>query len=109
VDFTVLKARTCEFLKELMIQIFLNSQRSTPLVMQDTRNVSFTRNRNAVEEIFLKASRVQALAMGLVYFLSETFQGDSDSEDDGYSRFMQWAVGIAKATLQTGIDVVTAF
>jgi len=90
-----------------MIQIFLNSQRSTPLVTQDTRNVPFTRNRHAVEEIFIKASRIQALAMGLVYFLSEAFQRGSN-DDGGYSKFMWWAVGIAKATLQTGIDVVTA-
>jgi nucleolar MIF4G domain-containing protein 1 len=108
VDFTVLKDRTREFLKELMVQIFLNSQRSTPFVKQDTRNVSLSRNRNAVEQIFIKASRIQALAMGLVYFLSEAFQDDSNSGDDGYEKFMQWAVGTAKAILQTGIDVITA-
>ena len=107
VDFTVLKRRTREFLKELIIQVFLNSQRSMPLVTQDTKNDPFTRNRNAVEEIFIKASRIQTLAMGLVYFLSEAFQEVSNSDDDGYSKFMRWAVGTAKATLQTGIHVVT--
>lgn len=105
-DFTRLKARTREFLNELMIQIFVNSQRSTPLVIQDIKSApSFTRNRNAVEEIFIKASRIQALAMGLVYFLSDMIQGDSDEE---YSKFLRWAVGTATTTLQTGIDVVTA-
>jgi nucleolar MIF4G domain-containing protein 1 len=104
----MLRPRTREFLKELMVQIFLNSQRSTPLVTsQDTMNVPFTDNRHAVQDIFIKASRIQSLAMGLVYFLSEAFEGDFNA-DDGYSKFMQWAVGTAKATLQTGIDVVTA-
>jgi nucleolar MIF4G domain-containing protein 1 len=70
-------------------------------------NVPFTDNRHAVQDIFIKASRIQSLAMGLVYFLSEAFEGDFNA-DDGYSKFMQWAVGTAKATLQTGIDVVTA-
>lgn len=107
VDFTILKACAREFLKELMIQIFINSQRSTPLV-QDTNTFSFSRNRSAIEVIFVKASRIQALAMGLVYFLSEAFQGDDTCEDDGYSKFIQWAVKTAKATLQTGIDVVTS-
>jgi len=108
VDFTVLKPRTHEFLKELMIQVFLNSQRSMPLT-QDTTNAAFTHNQNALEEIFIKASRIQSLAMGLVYFLSRAFQGDSTADDDdGYSKFIQWAVGTAKGTLQTGIDVVTA-
>ena len=103
----MLKSRTREFLKEMIVQVFLNSQRSTPLVTQDTKLNPFTRNRNAVEEIFIKASRIQSLAMGLVYFLSEAFQEVSNSDDDGYSKFMRWAVGTAKATLQTGIDVVT--
>ena len=89
-----------------MLQIFVNSQRSTPLVIQDIKSApSFTRNQNAVEEIFITASRMQALAMGLVYFLSDMFEGDFG---EGYSKFLRWAVGTAKATLQTGIDVVTA-
>jgi nucleolar MIF4G domain-containing protein 1 len=107
VDFTVLKPRTQEFLRELFIQIFINSQRSTPLVAQDVMKLDFTRNRNVVEEIFLKASRIQALAMGLIYFLSKTFQDNSGS-DDGFSKFIYWAVGVAKDTLRTGIDVVTS-
>ncbi len=107
VDFTVLKPRTQEFLRELFIQIFVNSQRSTPLVAQDIMKLDITRNRNVVEEIFLKASRIQALAMGLVYFLSKTFQDNSGS-DDRFLKFIYWAVGVAKDTLRTGIDVVTS-
>lgn len=105
VDFTTLKPRTREFLKELFTQIFVNSQRPTPLVTSELRNITFTRNRNAIEEIFIKATRVQALAMGLVYFLSETFKDKSEPED-GFFKSIRWAVNVAKDTLRTGVDLV---
>jgi len=73
----------------------------------------FTRNRNAIEEIFNKASRVEALAMGLVFLLSELFPDKQQillkpdgNDDDGFSKFLKWAVGVAKDTLRTGIDLI---
>ncbi|KAF8150806.1 hypothetical protein B0H34DRAFT_665767 [Crassisporium funariophilum] len=107
VDFTALKPQTREFFKELFTQIFINSQRSTPLVSANLKDLIFTRNRNAIEEIFMKASRVQALAMGLVYFLSEAFQ-DISIQGDGLSKFLKWSLGVAKETLQTGVDTIPA-
>lgn len=101
----MLKPRTRGFLKELFTEIFVNSQRPTPLVTSDLRNITFTRNRNAIEEIFIKASRIQALAMGLVYFLSETFIDKSEPED-GFIKFLRWAVNVAKDTLRTGVGLV---
>ena len=103
VDFTMLKPRTKEFLKELFVQIFINSQRTTPLLISDMSKLTFTRNRNAVEEIFIKGSRVQALAMGLVYFLTETFKDKSETE---LAKFLRWAIGVAKDTLRTGVDLI---
>ncbi|PPQ83942.1 hypothetical protein CVT26_008765 [Gymnopilus dilepis] len=103
VDFTMLKPRTKEFLKELFVQIFINSQRTTPLPISDMSKLTFTRNRNAVEEIFIKGSRVQALAMGLVYFLTETFKDKSETE---LAKFLRWAIGVAKDTLRTGVDLI---
>jgi len=105
VDFTLLKPQTQTFLRELFIQLFINSQRSTPFLTSDYTKTTFTRNRNAVEEIFIKASRVQALAMGIVYFLSESFKTKSSSDDE-YTKFIRWAVGIAKETLRTGVDLI---
>ena len=106
VDFMRLKSQTRDFFKELFIQIFVNSQRSTPLANSNIQDLVFTRNRNAVEEIFNKASRVEALAMGLVFFLSETFPEKHFKSDDGFSKFLMWAVGVAKDTLRTGIDLI---
>ncbi|KAF8907299.1 hypothetical protein CPB84DRAFT_1844000 [Gymnopilus junonius] len=103
VDFTVLKPRTKKFLRELFTQIFINSQRTTPLMSTDVSKLTFTRNRNAVEEIFIKASRVQTLAMGLVYFLTDTFEDKLDSD---FSKFLRWATSMAKDALRTGVDFI---
>lgn len=109
-----LKPQTRDFFKELFIHIFINSQRSTPLANStniNNKDVVFTRNRNAIEEIFNKVSRVEALAMGLVFLLSELFPEKqhffkSDDDDDEFSKFLKWGVGVAKDTLRTGIDLV---
>ena len=106
VDFTKLKTQTRDFFKELFIQIFINSQRSTPLANSNIKDLVFTRNRNTVEEIFIKVSRVEALAMGLVFFLSESLPGKHFESDNGFSKFLKWAVDVAKDTLRTGIDLI---
>jgi nucleolar MIF4G domain-containing protein 1 len=107
-----LKSQTRDFFKELFIHIFINSQRSTPLANStniNSKDLVFTRNRNAIEEIFNKVSRVEALVMGLVFLLSELFpdkQHFMSDDDDGFSKFLKWAVGVAKDTLRTGIDLI---
>ena len=106
VDFMRLKSQTRDFFKELFIQIFVNSQRSTPLANSNIQGLVFTRNRNAVEEIFNKVSRVEALAMGLVFSLSESFPEKRFKSDDGLSKFLKWAVGVAKDTLRSRIDLI---
>jgi nucleolar MIF4G domain-containing protein 1 len=110
VDFMKLKLQTRDFFKELFIHIFINSQRSTPLANSTNKDLVFTRNRNAIEEIFNKVSRVEVLGMGLVFLLSELFpkKQRDDDDDDGFSKFLKWAVGVAKDTLRTvnGIDPI---
>ena len=103
-DFASTKPRTRAFLKDLFTEVFLGSQRSTPLA-SDTKDMTFTRNRNAIEAIFIKASRVQALAMGLVYFFSDMSR-EEVNPDDGLSKFLLWSAGVATETLRSGIDSV---
>ncbi|RDB25941.1 Suppressor of glycerol defect protein 1 [Hypsizygus marmoreus] len=105
VDFTLLKPQTREFLREMMIQIFISSQRETPMISSNPKDVPTTRNRGALEEIFIKATRIQNLAMGLVYFLSEAFR-DLSGEEEGLEKLIKWASGLAKDTLRTGVDIV---
>jgi nucleolar MIF4G domain-containing protein 1 len=58
-----------------------------------------TRTKRRVEEIFVKATRIQALTMGLVYFLTEM---KKSSDED----FIQWACTVAIDTLRAGVDVL---
>jgi nucleolar MIF4G domain-containing protein 1 len=50
----------------------------------------------SVEEIFLEASRIENLGLGLVFFMSNMFKGENG--------FLTWASSVAKETLQTGME-----
>lgn len=102
-DFTDLKPQSQEFLHELLVEIFIGSQVTTPVFSNVPKNVPLTRNRGAVEEIFIKATRIQDLAMGLVYFMSEAFR-DLSEDEGGIAKLIKWANGIGKDTLRTGVD-----
>ncbi|KAF7970077.1 hypothetical protein HWV62_25056 [Athelia sp. TMB] len=99
VDFTTLKPRTIKFLRDLAKYLFIASQVSTPVLGSA---LPTTRNRGAVEEIFIKATRIEALALGLVYFLSKEV---SITDGDGEG-LVKWASGVAIDTLRTGMDIV---
>ncbi|KAK7033227.1 MIF4G/MA4-domain-containing protein [Favolaschia claudopus] len=110
VDFTDLKSQSREFLRELMVQIFVSSQVSTPAVSVAAANgtgIPTTRNRGSVEEIFIKASRIEALAMGLVYFLAEALRNIKEMPDN-VQTLVKWASSVAQETLRTGVDVAPA-
>ncbi|KAG2038909.1 armadillo-type protein [Suillus americanus] len=96
VDFTMLKPQTRTFLKELFIQLFIASQVSSPMLSNESGDYPSMRNRGSLEEIFLKASRIENLGLGLVFFMSNTFKGEDV--------FSTWASSVAKETLQTGMD-----
>jgi len=96
VDFTALKPRTRDFLSYFFHQLFASSQVSAPVLGAD---LPPTRSKGPIEEIFIKATRAQALAMGLVYFLTEMKKA---SEEE----FVQWASAVAIDTLRTGLDVI---
>ncbi|KAF8632217.1 hypothetical protein AX15_001975 [Amanita polypyramis BW_CC] len=105
VDFTILKSQGREFLRELIINVFLSSQAASPAVGPNAKRLPTTRNRAAVEEIFIKATRAESLAMGLAYFVTEVFHNFS-GEDEELTKLIKWASGVAKDTLQTGLDIV---
>ncbi len=89
----------------MLSQLFISTQTSTPLIGSNAKTLSTTRDRAAIEEVFIKATRVQNLAMGLVYFLSNTAQEDGII-DETVTKFIRWATEVAKDTLRTGVDVV---
>ncbi len=91
-----LKPRTRNFFSYFFHQLFASSQVSAPVLAGD---LPPTRSKGPIEEIFIKATRIQALAMGLVYFLTEMKKA---SEEE----FVQWASAVAIDTLRTGLDVI---
>ncbi|KAJ3570486.1 hypothetical protein NP233_g4365 [Leucocoprinus birnbaumii] len=103
VDFTILKSQTQQFLRELLLQTMISSQSATPLI--DTTQLPTTHNRAAIEEIFVKATRIENLVMGLVYFLANVFSRHS-YDDDQIATFVKWASGLALDTLRAGVDVI---
>ncbi|KAL0954941.1 hypothetical protein HGRIS_003874 [Hohenbuehelia grisea] len=106
VDFTLLKQPGMEFLKELFTRLFISSQTSAPLLADNPSDLPTTRNRGALEEIFIKGSRIEALAMGIIYFMSEAFRDLERGEPSQLAKLIGWATGVAKDTLRTGLDVV---
>ena len=98
VDFTQLKPTTNSFLRQLLIQTFVSTQVSTPVI---TNTLPSSRNRGAIEEVFIKATRIEALASGLIYFLSGGMGHDEPEET-----FVKWAIGVALGTLRVGMDVI---
>jgi len=100
VDFTLLKPRTADFLRDLFTQLFISTQVSVPVL---GTSVPTTRNRGALEEVFIKAIRVEAVALGLIYFLSMDMSRSNEQDSEG---LIKWASGVAVDTLRTGMDIV---
>jgi nucleolar MIF4G domain-containing protein 1 len=65
-------------------------------------SVPNTHNRGALEEVFIKATRIEALGLGLLYFLSKMSQPKGGNGEG----LVKWATGVAVDTLRTGMDVV---
>ncbi|KAI0264458.1 hypothetical protein BC834DRAFT_924661 [Gloeopeniophorella convolvens] len=96
VDFTMLKPRTRKFLSYFFQQLFISSQVSTPVL---GNTMPSARDKGPVEEIFIKATRVETLAMGLAYIITEMKKSWEDE-------FVRWAGGVAVDTLRVGLDII---
>jgi len=99
VDFTVLQPRSKDFLDELLVNLFVSTQVATPMIPPNWREAVTARDRAAIEAVFIKAARIQTLAMGLAYFISQMF---GSREADG---LVKWAIEVAKDTLRTTVEV----
>ncbi|KAI5983325.1 hypothetical protein EDD15DRAFT_1888672 [Pisolithus albus] len=99
VDFTLLKPQSRKFLKELFTQVFAATQGSSPM-LSDGLDIQ-SRNRSVIEDTFNRATKIENLGLGLIFFLSHAFH-----EETG---FLQWASSVAKETLQCGMDHIPRF
>lgn len=117
VDFTVIKPQTHTFLREFFTALFLSTQSSRPVLSLKPNEWPKTKDRRSLEEVFIKVARIQALAMGLIYFLADAFgEGaglraralESAGGDHDEGGFLRWASQNAVDTLRTGMDVVSS-
>ncbi|KAI0833472.1 ARM repeat-containing protein [Trametes gibbosa] len=100
VDFTVLKQQAHTFLHELFVHVFANTQLATPLLTSERKgDLPMTRNKSSLEEVFLRGSKIQAVAVGLAYFFQTTFK-----EEGG---FLKWASEVALETLRASMETVS--
>ena len=81
----------------------ISSQLPTPSLSTNPKDLPDTHHRGPLEEVFIKATRVPTLALGLIYFIGEI--GHSETEEND-SSFTKWARKVALDTLRTGMDVV---
>ena len=99
IDFTVLKEQTRDFLKEFLLQLFIDAHISTPSTAENTRSLVqkvALRNRDSLGEVFRKASVHEGLRAGLHHFIRRVFKKDVEEDTDG---FIAWAVEISTEAL----------
>jgi len=99
VDFSALKDQTKHFIKEFLLHLFIDTQISTPSVIESAQSVAqkiISRNRDSVEEVFRKANVHEGLRVGLHYFINRVFKKDMEEDGDG---FVAWAVEISTEVL----------
>ncbi|KIM84076.1 hypothetical protein PILCRDRAFT_818381 [Piloderma croceum F 1598] len=101
IDFALLKPSTCTFLSNFFIHLFIATQASVPVL---GNSIPTTRNRGALEQVFIKATRMESLALGLLFFLQKEMSQPRDGDSE---QLVKWATGVALDTLRTGMDVVT--
>lgn len=97
VDFTLLKPQTQKFFKQLFAQIFVATQGSSPMLSDRLDDIE-SRNRGVIEDTFIRATKIENLGLGLIFFLSHAFREESG--------FLQWAGSVAKETLQSGMGYI---
>lgn len=90
---------------ELFAQINISTQVSAPVVGPDPSGIPNTRNRGPIEEVFIRATKVTTLALGLIFFLGEVTAKEFDQSQTG-SQFLGWANMVALDTLRMGMDVI---
>ena len=76
-----------------------------PIITLKPKDIPTTRDRRAIEDVFIKAARLKTLATGLVYFMTEVFR-ELPGEDPEVAKLVRWASDLASDTLRTGVDIV---
>lgn len=101
----MLKKKTSIFLRSFFTNLFAYSQdtSSVPSISISDTSLLKERNAKALMATILKATRVPALAQGIIHFLSGTFQ-TFDTHNVELGEFIGWACDVAKESLQEVLE-----
>ncbi|KAF8525807.1 hypothetical protein BU17DRAFT_74234 [Hysterangium stoloniferum] len=111
VDFTTLRQQTIDFFHILFSQLFISSQVLSPAISLDANAATFladTRDRQAVEEVFIKVKRLPILTQGLVFFLNMALWRDNGPDNEVVFRTIKWARDIAIEALHSEIHAAAS-
>jgi nucleolar MIF4G domain-containing protein 1 len=101
VDFTVLKAAGTLFFTELFRHVFFATQLVNPSVAP-AKAVGATLDRQAIEQVFVKAAAVPNVAVGMAYFLDRrllTTRGGGDPTDGLVASASRVALQVLRADM----------
>jgi nucleolar MIF4G domain-containing protein 1 len=102
VDFTTVKSQGRLFFTEFFKQTFFSSHLANPSANPEKAAMPAF-DRMAIEEVFIKAVKLPAVATGIVFFLSKHVA--PHTEEGKGENFASRACEVAMDTLRTGLDV----
>ncbi|KIJ39870.1 hypothetical protein M422DRAFT_174507 [Sphaerobolus stellatus SS14] len=108
VDFTMLQPHTREFLQNLFYQLFISSQVASPAVAVNAAAAKYlkdSRSQEALEAVFMKATRIPTLTHGILYLFKGVVRGENVSDNEVVSGTIRWAREVAQETLRAGLDL----
>lgn len=101
VDFTTLKPESRTFIKNMFVQFFASSQVTSPMQAANPANVGDEWEKAPVQDVFGKVARIEGLALGLIYFLTELTKESTFSTGSG-DRLLRWGSESAMEALRQG-------
>jgi len=107
VSFTTLQPRTVTFLQTFLAYMILATQLRTPVVdTADEVPLPKKHNREALEQVIMKAAANGGLSKGLVYFISKKPPA-TEKYPPSVSEVIDWGLEVMQDTLRTGMDLAT--
>jgi hypothetical protein len=104
-EFTSLHTKTRLFLRQLFAEIFLSVHGESRVHGTDISKLTETRDRQNLENVFIKASRNTSLVAGLLFFLSSW--KDDAPEEPSFEEHIRWSLMVSNETLQRVVEAST--
>ena len=100
----MLKKKTISFLQSFFTNLFVYTQDTSSVPSVGTADPAVLSKREAkpLEAVILKATRIPALAQGIIHFLSSVLS-EVDAHD-AMGEFTRWACDVARNALREALE-----